>query len=128
MKITTLDNSAKVDEFIAKLDHSGKDIVEFVRRGVLEVDSRITEGIKWNAPCFHYRGDMAVFNLHPSSPARMIFIDGATVDSEEGLFSKEFADGRRLIVFKDMSDAVDKLGRLKQAVRRWVEMSDQKGE
>lgn len=123
-----LDNSAEVDAFMANLGHPGREVVEFIRAAILAVDSRITEGIKWNAPCFHYKGDMAVFNLHPKSPARMVFINGASVDEGDGLFAQQFADGRRLIVFEDIQDAAAKLARLEQAVRRWMGSRDERTE
>jgi hypothetical protein len=124
MMAKLLDNSAEVDAYMSTLEHPGKDVVGFVRAAILAVDHRITEGIKWNAPCFHYKGDMAVFNLHPKSPARMVFIKGAAVDEGDGLFAQQFADGRRLIIFKDIEDAAAKIGRLEQAVRRWIVWSD----
>lgn len=123
-----LDNSAEVDAYMAALAHPGREVVEYLRPAILEVDPRVTEGIKWNAPCFHYRGDMAVFNLHPKSPARMIFINGGAVDVGDGLFAQEFADGRRLIVFQDIEDAAAKVERLQAAVRRWISWRDAMGE
>ena len=119
-----LDNSAQVEAYMATLSHAGKEVVEFVRLAILAVVPRITEGIKWNAPCFHFKGDMAVFNLHPKSPARIVFINGAVVDVEDGLFAQGFADGRRLIVLQDIEGAKDKLDRLQGAVRRWLVWAD----
>ena len=128
MKSKLLDNTAEVDAYMDQLDHTGRSVVEFLRPAILAVDSRITEGIKWNAPCFYYEGDMAVFNLHPKSPARMIFINGASIDAEDGLFDTRYPDGRGLIVFQDLEDAKTRLPKLTSAIQRWIVWSDgQKG-
>lgn len=51
------DDSAAVDEFMAKLDGALRAQMGAVRSVILSADRRITEGIKWNAPsCYCHDG------------------------------------------------------------------------
>jgi len=62
-----------VDRWFAGYDNPHKDAMLRVRSIILE-DGRITETIKWSAPTFTYRGNMASFNPRSknfSVPARV---------------------------------------------------------
>jgi hypothetical protein len=47
----------EVDRFMKGLDHPLKEGVEQLRAAILDSNDRITEHIKWNAPCFRYAGE-----------------------------------------------------------------------
>jgi hypothetical protein len=51
-----MNDSKAVDEFLSKLKHPLKPVVEAIRSATLSADPRITEGIKWNAPSFYCNG------------------------------------------------------------------------
>ena len=50
-----------VDAWFKKYDNPMKDVVERVRAIILAADPRIDETIKWQAPTFTYRGNLASF-------------------------------------------------------------------
>ena len=57
-----------VDEWMAAYDNPQKPLVEAVRQTILKSDKRIGETIKWQAPTFFYKGNLASF--YPKSKAR----------------------------------------------------------
>lgn len=122
-----LDDSAGVNAYMRDLDHPFKAEVEAVRGIILGVHPQITEGIKWNAPCFYYKGDMAVFNLHSKNArdhVHLIFPSGTQIADVHGLFEGNYPDGRRMAYFKSMDDVTAKQPLLEQAVRAWIELKD----
>jgi hypothetical protein len=60
----TYNDPAYVDKFMSTFEHPFKAEMQVIRSIILKTDNRITEGIKWNAPNFYYKGDMAVFTPH----------------------------------------------------------------
>lgn len=72
-----LNDSEKVDEYMHKLDHPFKAEVQVIRDIILNANKEITEGIKWNAPCFYYKGDMVVFSLHRKQHVLMVLPSGS---------------------------------------------------
>jgi uncharacterized protein YdhG (YjbR/CyaY superfamily) len=50
----TENQTARVDEFLDKLDHPFKAEVQALREIIKGVNRHITEQIKWNAPSFSY--------------------------------------------------------------------------
>jgi hypothetical protein len=68
-----------VGEFIRELDHPLKMDIENVRQIILNVDPRISEAIKWNAPSFRTTDFFATFNLRSRECVQLIFHTGAKV-------------------------------------------------
>ena len=56
-----MNKSPEVDEWFAAYDNPMEDVVQAVREAVLAADDRIEETIKWKAPTFMYRGNLASF-------------------------------------------------------------------
>jgi hypothetical protein len=95
----------KVGAFMAKLQHPLANVVEALRRIILNSDPEIGEEIKWNAPAFFYTGEMpafdakqykrhiAVFNLFKKDCVRLVFPTGAKIDDSDGLLEGDYADG-----------------------------------
>src|SRR5262245_11628155 len=66
-----------VGEFMRELDHPLKRDIETVRQIILNVDSGISEAIKWNAPSFRTTDFFATVNLRPRECVQLIFHTGA---------------------------------------------------
>lgn len=126
-KSKILDDTPKVNDYMNNLDHPFKAEVEAIRRIILNTDARITEGVKWNAPSFYYKGDMVVFNLHATQHIHMVFPSGMTIPDTSGLLEGEYKDGRRMVYFSGMDDVEAKKAALESVVRAWIEMKDREG-
>ncbi len=128
-----LSDEELVTEHIQNLDNDLRENVETIRRIILGTDPEIGERIKWNNPSFYYTGDMlpfdpkeykreiAVFNLHKGN-LMLVFPSGAKVDDTSGLLTGDYADGRRIAVFKDSSDIRAKEHDLLSVLKRWLEL------
>ena len=126
----------KVDAYMADLKHPLKNVVTELRKIVLSADPSIGEEIKWNAPTFFYKGEMApfnpklykryliVFNLHKKDCIRLVFPSGARIGDKSGLLEGDYADGRRLASFPTMGEVHAKKGPLQQAIKKWLATLD----
>ncbi len=123
-KAKPLDNSRAVDEYLAKSNHPFKAEMAAIRAIVMNAHPLITEGIKWNAPSFYYKGDMLVFTPHVKDHVFMVFPNGVIIPDDAGLLEGDYKD-RRMVHFNDMSDIQDKKVALEKAVQGWVKMMDQ---
>ncbi len=122
----------KVDAYMKVLKHPLADVVEALRRIILKTDPEIGEEIKWNAPTFFCKGEMApsdpkkykryivVFNLFKKDCIRLVFPSGARVGDASGLLEGDYADGRRLALFSSMNEVRSKQTRLQQVIRKWL--------
>lgn len=126
---TGVSESADVDVYINKLKHPMKEVVEYLRKSVLNCDKNIGEGIYWNAPAFYYTGRMEEFdikeykryivgmNLFRKDEVRLIFLRGAIVPNEGGLLEGDYKDGRRLCSFGSVKEVKAKEKELKKIVK-----------
>ncbi len=123
--LKTYNDTAYVDQYMTTFEHPFKAEIEVVRGIILKTDSRITEGIKWNAPNFYYKGDMAVFTPHIKDHVLMVFPNGIIINDDTGLLEGDYID-RRMAHFYSMEDILAKQGALEKVVRRWIEVMDAK--
>jgi len=126
----------KVDAYMRKFNHPLAGVVEALRRIILSTDGEIGEEIKWNAPTFFYSGAMkplnpkeyqryiVVFNLHQKDCIRLVFPSGAKINDTTGLLEGDYADGRRLAMFRSLAEVKSKKKNLQAAIKRWLELLD----
>jgi len=126
----------KVDAYMGKLKHPLAEVVEALRRTILNTDGEIGEEIKWNAPTFFYTGEMKpfnpkeykryiiVFNLYQKDCVRLVFPSGAKINDTSGLLEGDYADGRRLAFFHNVEEVGSKRKALQRAIRRWLMLLD----
>ena len=124
-----MNDSKAVDEFLSKLKHPLKPVVEAIRSAALSVDPRITEGIKWNAPSFYCNGWFATANVRAKDSVMVVFHMGAKVkdnstagmkiDDKAGLL--EWAAKERAVArFSSLEDFNAKQSAFKAVVSQWV--------
>jgi len=111
--------SPEVDAWFARYDNPQKDLVDAVRRVVLDTDDRVTETIKWQAPTFIYRGNIASFFPKSKAHVSLMFHTGASLPDPHGLLEGEGAVSR-VAKFIDADDLERKKPALQELVRAWV--------
>jgi len=128
-----LSEREQVSQFISGLDPGTASIVETIRNIILTADDEIGEQIKWNHPCFYYKGEMkpfnpkeykreiAVFNLHKGR-ILLVFPTGAKINDHSGLLEGDYKDGRRIVVLKDADDVKQKKTLLQQVIKKWIDL------
>lgn len=131
----TLTAAEQVDAHIAQLPEDIAPIVAMLRKVILDSHTDIAEHIKWNNPAFHYTGpmaefdpkeykrDIAVFNLFKGR-VMLVLPSGARLNDPHKILEGKYADGRRTIVFKDMTDATAKADWLRELMQEWVATVD----
>ncbi|WP_295792720.1 DUF1801 domain-containing protein [Mucilaginibacter sp.] len=130
-----LTDQQQIAQLIQNLDVSIRDVVETLRQIIRSVSNEISERIKWNNPSFYYNGEMQpfdpkeykreiiVFNLHKNR-IMLVFPSGAKVNDTTGLLTGDYADGRRIIVFKDLEDVKAKESALQNVIKDWLGLVD----
>lgn len=122
-KTKELNDSPKVDAYMRALEHPLKPEMEAVRAIILSAHPGITEGIKWNAPSFYYKGDMVVFNPRAQEYVHLVFPNGIVIGDESGLLEGDYID-RRMAYFRSMDEVNAKKAALESAIRGWVRYAD----
>lgn len=115
----TSNRSAEVEAWLERYDNPQKLLVRAVRAAVLDADPRLTEAIKWQAPTFMFRGNIASFYPKSKSHVALMFHIGASLDDPTGLLEGEGAVSR-VARFLDADDLVAKSAALRGLIRSWI--------
>lgn len=118
-----MNRNPKVDEWFDKYDNPQKDGVQRVREIILGTDPRITESIKWQAPTFEYKGNIASFYPKAKKHVSLMFHQGAKIPGEHAILEGD-GDTSRNAKFSDLEDIESKKPALEAVVRAWCEMKD----
>lgn len=113
-----------VDEWFEHYVNPQKNLVDAVRRAVLDADPRVTETIKWSAPTFVYRGNIASFYPKTKTHASLMFHAGASLPDPDGLLEGE-GDVSRVAKFLDQADLDRKRTALQELIRAWIRAKDE---
>ena len=114
---------AEVDAWLDAYDNPMKPIVMEMRTLILDAEPRLGECIKWQAPTFTYKGNMASFFPKSKKHASLMFHKGATL---EGDFPNLLGDGKEARRFKvsDMNDLASKTAELQAICKAWCDQQD----
>lgn len=113
----------EVDAWMAAYDNPQKAVVQAVREIILAADPRISETIKWQAPTFVYRGNLASFFPKAKQHASLMFHQGATIKGDFPSLEGG-KDTGRMMKFADLADVKEKAAELKRLVKAWCDQRD----
>lgn len=118
-----MNKTPEVDAWFDAYDNPMKPVVMAIRDVILSADDRIAETIKWQAPTFVYKGNIASFFPRAKKNASLMFHTGATIPGD---FSILEGDGKeaRSVKIKDLDELDAKSEELKSIVAAWCEMKD----
>jgi hypothetical protein len=108
-----------VDAWFDRYENPQKDLVRAVRDVVLGADDRVTEAIKWQAPTFMYRGNIASFYPRATRHVSLMFHTGASLPDPTGLLEGS-GDTSRVAKVTDAADLDSKAEALRGLVRAWI--------
>ncbi len=116
-------SGGEVDGWFAGYDNPQKDLMQAVRRTILAADPRIGETVKWQAPTFTYKGNIASFFPKARAHVSLMFHKGALIP---GQFAGLEGEGPEARTFKVASAAeLDaRAGELAAIVRAWCDWRD----
>ncbi|WP_166880369.1 DUF1801 domain-containing protein [Salinibacterium sp. ZJ450] len=116
-------HSAEVDAWFESYSNPQRELVMAVRDAVLDADDRVSEVIKWQAPTFVYRGNIASFYPKSTKHVSLMFHRGASLPDPDGLLEGE-GDVSRVAKFLDADDLERKRGSLQGLIRAWIAAQD----
>ena len=118
-------DAEKVEAYMVALDHPLKAEVEALRQIIKNANAKIAERVKWNAPSYYYKFDMAAFTLRQQKFAHLIvvFPKDTTINDSTGLLEADHKD-RREAKFYSMADIEAKKPALEKIINTWVKMVD----
>ena len=115
--------SPEVDRWFEAYENPQKELVQAVRDAILDADPRVTEAIKWKAPTFVYRGNIASFYPKTKSHASLMFHTGASLPDPSGLLAGE-GDTSRVARFESIEDLETKTPALRALIAAWIDSKD----
>lgn len=114
-----------VDAWFKKKKHPLEAEMQRVREIVLATSDKVMEDIKWSAPTFMYKGNIASFFPNAKKHVSLMFHEGALLDDGKGLLE---GDGKtaRVARFEDMKDIEQKKAALQRIIKAWMKAKDAK--
>ncbi|SEJ25048.1 DUF1801 domain-containing protein [Demequina mangrovi] len=113
-----------VDAWMAAYDNPMKDVVAHVREILLAADPRLEECVKWQAPTFTYRGNLASFFPRSKQHATLMFHQGALIPGDHPHLLGEGKEGRTM-TFASVAEADERRTELEAIVAAWIAMRDE---
>lgn len=118
--------SPEVDAWFATYDNPRKDVVQRIRDIVLESDPRVGECIKWQAPTFTYKGNIASFYPKSRNHASLMFHLGARIPGDHPRL-EGMGDTSRVMKLASVAEADAARNDLERVVRDWCDWRDRGG-
>jgi hypothetical protein len=119
--------SKEVEKWFARYDNPMKDVVLRIREIVLAADARIEECIKWQAPTFTYRGNLASFFPKSKKHASLMFHLGAQIPGKHSLLEGDSKTGR-VVKLGSVAEANKAKRGIEKIVKAWCDWRDDEHE
>ena len=115
--------NSDVDDWLAGYANPMKPVVAGIRDAILEACPEVDEAIKWQAPTFVYKGNIASFFPKSKKHASLMFHKGAEIPGD---FPNLEGDGKEARTFKvaSLDDMEEKKAELVGIVRAWIALRD----
>ena len=112
-----------METYFQNLDNPLKNLWMKIRAAILDADPKIVEEIKWGAPTFTYKGNMATFNPRATKFVNLTFHTGAFIDDPENVLEGDAKESR---VFRaaNAEEFNRKKSGLEKVVRNWIRLRD----
>jgi len=115
--------SKEVDAWFSRYENPMKDVVQKIRAIVLAADPRMGECIKWQAPTFTYKGNLASFYPKSKQHASLMFHTGANIPGKHKLLEGTGSTSR-VMKLGTVSAADAAKGDIEKIVRAWCDWRD----
>jgi uncharacterized protein YdeI (YjbR/CyaY-like superfamily) len=115
----------QVDELLRKKKNPMTAEIERVREIILETSDKIEETVKWSAPTFVYKGNIASFYMNTKQHVSLMFHTGAVISDKYEIL--EGGNVSRVLKFADMKDIERKKKALQSIIKEWIKLKDKAG-
>ena len=113
----------EVDDWFRDYENPQKKAMLRAREVILAADSRIGECIKWNAPTFSYKGNLASFNPRSKKHVSLMFHHGADIPGDHPRLEGSGSSGRNMKL-AGMDGVEEAREDLEAVVRAWCDFKD----
>ena len=113
----------EVEVWLEKYDNPMKPVVEKLREIILSADHRIDECIKWQAPTFTYKGNIASFFPKSKKHASLMFHQGAKIPGSHPLLLGDAETGRSLKI-ATVEEAEKNREAIQKIILAWCDWQD----
>ena len=115
------DRTRAMNTFLAHLKHPLKAEIAALRTIIMQASDKISERVKWDAPVFYYKQDLATFDLLQTKNVHLIllFPEETVVPDGDGLIGLDH-EGRREVTFHNMTQVAARKAALVKLVRDFV--------
>ena len=114
---------SEVEAWLDRYDNPMKDVVLRMRDIVLDADPRVDECIKWQAPTFTYKGNLASFYTKSKDHASLMFHIGARIPGSYPRLEGT-GDTSRVMKIGSVEEAEAARPELASIVRAWIAWRD----
>ena len=114
----------EVEDWLKNYDNPMKPVVLKIREIILNSDNRIDECIKWQAPTFTYKGNLASFFPKSKKHASLMFHQGAQIPGSHKLLEGE-GKTSRIMKIANVEDAEKYKQDIEKIVKAWCEWKEQ---
>lgn len=113
----------KVNAWMDAYDNPIKDVVQAMREVIMAADGRMEEDIKWQAPTFVYKGNMASFFPRSKKAASLMFHKGAEIPGNHAILEGDGKEGRSVKI-ASLEQLEERKAELVAVVRAWIDLQD----
>ncbi len=113
----------EVEDWLKKYENPMKPVVLKLREIILNADTRIDECIKWQAPTFTYKGNMASFFPKSKNHASLLFHQGAKIPGSHKLLVGE-GNTSRTMKIASVEDAERNKQNIEMIVIAWCDWKE----
>jgi len=116
-------DAEKVNEFMANLEHPLKAEIEALRLIIMGANSKLAERIKWNAPSYYYKDDLATFNTRATKHVHIVFHHASIVTIHSDILEGDYKD-RRMVYLRNMEDVKANKKEIEKIMNELVQILD----
>lgn len=113
----------QVDAWFGDYENPMKEVVLRIRAIILAADPRIIETIKWKAPTFVYKGNLASFFPRSKQHASLMFHEGAKIPGRHPVLEGA-GDTSRVLKLASVAQADAARTDIEKLVRAWCDWRD----
>jgi len=118
--MTNQNKTEEVNAFMEELHHPLHAEIEAVRT-IIKANRKIEERVKWNAPSFFYKDDLATIHVKAKQQVHLIFHHPAIVKIKSKWLEGDYKD-RRMMYFENMEQIKARKKELTRIIKELVEL------
>ncbi len=116
-----VDRTRAMNAYLAHLKHPLKAEIAAIRAIIMQASDKISERVKWDAPSFYFKADLATFDLQSTKFVHLILLFPAElpVPDNDRLIEVDH-ENRREVTFRNLTEVAARKPALQRLVRDFV--------